>query len=130
MRLGRRSSCGWRLRGSRLGSRGRTRSASLHWVRLIVQTNDLFGDVDLIGSVENRRILTGGIEHDAVAVFPGVAVNDVDHFSADALEDVLLRGASVFLEVIGAAVALLRQALTLSGQALLFFGAERGARRG
>src|SRR5580698_4293436 len=79
---------------SRLGSRrswsARTR---LDGIGLVIKANNVLRDVDLLRSIEERRILAGRIQYYAEAVLTGVAVQDINHFAADALENILLRGA-------------------------------------
>src|SRR5438552_1535675 len=102
------SNRGEKLRSLRLGSRRLRRCRSGFWgsrlrwcgcsgldrIGLIVEAHNVLRDVDLRGSKENRSVLRRGIENDDIAVFAGIAVQHVDHFAADAINDVGLRGSS------------------------------------
>src|SRR5207302_7703289 len=105
------SNRGEKLRSLRLGSRRLRRCRSGFWgsrlrwcgcsgldrIGLIVEAHNVLRDVDLRGSKENRSVLRRGIENDDIAVFAGIAVQHVDHFAADAINDVGLRGVHIFL---------------------------------
>src|SRR6202521_4921340 len=116
---------GWRLRRRRLGRGWRLRrrlrcsrfrlcsGAGLDWVSLVVKTDYVLRHIDLVGGIKNRRVLRGRIQNNDVAALARVAVQHVDHFAADAVNDVALRRVHVFLILILLALQLPRQKFTL-----------------
>src|SRR5258708_21275149 len=115
---GRRLRCGL-LRRFRSGCRRGSRAA-FDRIGLIIEAHDVLGDVDVGGGKKNRRVLRGSVENGHVAVFASVAVEDVDHFAAGAIEDVGLRGVYVFLIFILLALRLASLYFTLALEAESF----------
>src|SRR6266576_2282842 len=106
-----------RLGGRRLLLR---RGTALHRIGLVVEADDVLGDVNL-GRGEKKGSGRGGrIQDHGVAVLARVAVEYVDHLAADAVDDLAQRGIGVFLQFIVLAVELCREALALRSQPLNF----------
>src|SRR5260370_38433867 len=114
-----RRSGGFRRSRSRLGSRTR-----LNGIRLVIEADDVLRHVDLIRRIKDWRILTGGVQNDAEAILARIAVKNVYHFAADALEHFLLCGARVFLKITASAIEALRKPLALGRQARFFLLAQ------
>jgi hypothetical protein len=118
--------CSWRRSGwfrcSRLGSRWRR--SRLNGVLLIIEANDVLRNINLIGGVQDWRILAGSIQNHAETVLARVAIQNVYHLAADALEHFLLRSSGVFLKIIAAAIEALGKTLALGREARFFLLAE------
>src|SRR5579872_779172 len=112
-RGGRLSSGSWRLAG---GGRGRAVRSGFNGIGLIVEANNFLGDINLAGTVDHGRALRGGIQHEGIAVFTGVAVENIEHFSADGVDNIALSGVHLLVEVILLALKLAGQHLALTLQ--------------
>src|SRR5712692_1855104 len=114
----------WRLRCCGLRSRLRLcwrRSSGLHRIGLVVQTNNVLCHVDLVRFIKKRRVLGRGVQDHSIAAFTRVAVQNVDQFAADSIDNFPLRGVHIFLVFILFTVDLLPEPLPLGGQPGLFF---------
>src|SRR5579862_387090 len=125
-RLTRRRSAWSRARRSRLRQRAGRARWSLRRIRLIVKFHDVLGNIDLIGSVNHRRILRRNIEDHRVAVLLGILVNYIEHFASDAVHDLALVLVPVFLELLLLALIRTGQPVAFLGEASLFLIAEGG----
>src|SRR5712692_7469869 len=85
--LGSRRGRGFRRGGLRRWGLRCGRGATLERVGLVVEPDDVLRHVDLVRGVENRCILRRRIQHEDVAVFAGVAVENIDHLAADLVDD-------------------------------------------
>src|SRR5579883_459451 len=117
------SLCALRLCGGRClrGGRGLCRRSrgGLHRIGLVIEADNLLGDVNGVGGINDGRILRRRIEHGDIAVLAGVAVEHVHHLASNAIDNVALGGVYVFLHFVLLAIELLRQALALSLRASL-----------
>ena len=103
------ASAWWRRR---LCGRGRS---CLRGIGLIVQLDNLSGDVDVGGSIDYRCVLGGILEDGDESVFARIALNDVHHFPADPVDHFALRRVHVFLQRGVLAVELCGEPLPLGG---------------
>src|SRR5271165_7278223 len=95
-------------------------AGSLRGIGLVVETNDVLGDIEVFCDIQNWGILNGGIKDCDVVVLLREAVENIHHFSADAVDDFPLRRADVFLILVSLAIKPLSQPSSLSGNASPF----------
>jgi hypothetical protein len=87
-----------------------------HRVRLIVEANNIIGNVDLTGAIDYRHSLRGDVQHDHIAMLAGVTVDHIEHFSPNIFGDVALRGSLFLIQLILLALELTGQELALALQ--------------
>src|SRR5882672_1225821 len=107
----------------------RCRCSSFNRISLVVELDDVLRQIHLVRSVDDWRSLRGSVEHGRIAVLARVAIQNVHHLAADAVNHVLLRGIDVFLIFFLLPLKLLGECCALALQATLFILAQFVAAR-
>ena len=81
-----------------LNAPGSRCSRSLHRITLIVETNDILGDINLVRGENHRSLLRGVIQDDRVSIVLRIFIQDVHELPPDAVHDVLLGIVRVILK--------------------------------
>jgi hypothetical protein len=94
-------------------------------VCLIIEPNDILRNIDLRGTIYYRCSLRGGIQHQRIAVLAGIAVYHIHHLRPNIIDNIGLRSAHLFVQVILFTLKFMTQQLTLALQFTLFSSTER-----
>lgn len=85
----------------------------LHRIGLIVELDNLFGNVDLVGTVDDRAILCGIINDYAETVLLGIGLNNLHHLLAYGVDGILLSFVTIVTERLLVALAATLQVIDL-----------------